>query len=200
MLDRQLGRLDEQGNVREGVLSLNPLEANSIINLATELSNRGYSPQEAFNLSLEMHPKIKTAIQAGTLKTGDFDKGWRFNPLSNTDSYTVGGEKKYYPHFGGDFSISPSFTPNTTGDYSNRVTGTIPVPSDTVIVSQPDLASAVSAGVAIRPRFAAPVPEKMDNVKEGDYYYSGTSESPRFVVARNQDGKMVLVPITGIQQ
>ncbi len=96
--------------------------------------------------------------------------------------------------------MSPGFVPKETGDYSNRISGTVPVPSDTVIVSQPDLASAVSAGVAIRPRFASPIPSDMSSAKEGDYYYSGTSESPRFVVARQQDGKVVLVPVTGIQQ
>jgi hypothetical protein len=200
LLDRQLGRIDEAGNAREGVASLNPLEANSIINLATELANSGYNPLEAFNLSLEMHPKLKTAIQAGTMATGDFDRGYAWNPFSGTDTYQSGGKTMNFPHFGGDFAMSPGFVPRDSGDYSNRVSGTVPVPSDTVIVSQPDLASAVSAGVAIRPRFASPVPSDMASAKEGDYYYSGTSESPRFVVARQQDGKVVLVPVTGIQQ
>jgi hypothetical protein len=196
LLDRQLGRIDNEGNAREGTLALNPLQANSVTNLATELANSGYSPLEAFSMALDMHPNIKSAVQAGTMATGDFNDKW----YNGTDSYMVGGEKKYFPHFGGDFQITPGFTPNATGDYSNRVANTIPVPSNNVIVSQPDLASSVAAGVAIRPRFAGPVPADLAGAKEGNYYYGGTKESPRFVVARTQDGKIVLVPVTGLQQ
>jgi len=200
LLDRQLGRIDNEGNVREGVMALNPLESNSITNLATELANAGYNPLEAFNLALEMHPKVKSAIQAGTMATGDFDEGYAWNPFSGTGKYTVGGVVKRLPHFGGDFAMSPGFIPNASGDYSNRVANAIPVPSNNVIVSQPDLASSVAAGVAIRPRFAAPRPADISTAREGDYYYDGTKESPRFVVARKQDGKIVLVPVTGLQQ
>jgi hypothetical protein len=200
LLDRQLGRIDNEGNVREGTLALNPLQANSVTNLAMELATSGYSPLEAFNMALEMHPNIKSAVQAGTMVTGDFDEGASWNPFSGTGTYEVDGVKKNFPHFGGDFKMTPGFAPNTTGDYSNRVANTIPVPSNNVIVSQPDLASSVAAGVAIRPRFAAPAPANLAGAKEGDFYYGGTKESPRFVVAKTQDGKIVLVPVTGLQQ
>jgi len=196
LLDRQLGRIDNEGKAREGILALNPLQANSVTDLATELANAGYSPLEAFNMALEMHPEIKTAVQAGTMATGDFNDKW----YSGTDTYKVGTETRNFPHFGGDFQMTPNFAPKATGDYSNRVANTIPVPSNNVIVSQPDLASSVAAGVAIRPRFAAPAPADLAGVREGNYYYAGTKESPRFVVARTQDGKTVLVPVTGLQQ
>lgn len=196
LLDRQLGRIDNEGNAREGTYALNPLQANSVTNLATELANSGYSPLEAFNMALEMHPDIKSAVQAGTMTTGDFNDKW----YNGTDTYEVGGVTKNFPHFGGDFQMTPKFAPNATGDYSNRVANTIPVPSNNVIVSQPDLASSVAAGVAIRPRFAAPAPTDLAAAREGNYYYGGTKESPRFVVARQQDGKIVLVPVTGLQQ
>jgi len=200
LLDRQLGRIDNEGNAREGTLALNPLQANSVTNLATELANAGYSPLEAFNMALEMHPDIKSAVQAGTMATGDFDEGASWNPFSGTGTYKVGTETRNFPHFGGDFQMTPGFTPKATGDYSNRMADTIPVPSNNVIVSQPDLASSVAAGVAIRPRFAGPAPADLAGAKEGNYYYGGTKESPRFVVARTQDGKIVLVPVTGLQQ
>lgn len=196
LLDRQLGRIDNEGNAREGTYALNPLQANSVTNLATELANAGYNPLEAFNMALDMHPDIKTAVQAGTMVTGDFNDKW----YNGTDTYEVDGKTKNFPHFGGDFQMTPKFAPNATGDYSNRVANTIPVPSNNVIVSQPDLASSVAAGVAIRPRFAAPAPADLAAAREGNYYYGGTRESPRFVVARQQDGKIVLVPVTGLQQ
>lgn len=195
LIDEALGRLGPNGMPNNSVSQLNPLQQRSIITVYNRLVDAGYNPREAFNAAFSAHPDVLNASTSGKLKNADFNRQM-FDWTVDDDA-----AKKPLPDLGGTFRMPETFVYKGEGvqDYSN-LAGRIPVPFTTLMASQPDMATAVAAGQAARPSFAAKVPEKPELATPGQYYYSGTEESPRFVVARTQDGKIVLVPITGLNQ
>lgn len=195
LLDEALGRLGVNGSPNNAISQLNPLQQRSIMTVYNRLVDAGYSPREAFKSALDAHPDVLSAATSGKFKNADFNRQW--TDLSVDDD----AAKKPLPDLGGVFRMPETFVYKGAGvqDYSN-LNGRIPVPFMTLMASQPDMATAVAAGQAARPSFADKVPEKPELATPGQYYYSGTEESPRFVVARTQEGKIVLVPITGLNQ
>lgn len=195
LLDEALGRLGVNGSPNNAISQLNPLQQRSIMTVYNRLVDAGYSPRESFKAALDAHPDVLNAATSGKFKDADFNRQW--TDLSVDDD----ADKKPLPDLGGVFRMPETFVYKGAGvqDYSN-LNGRIPVPFMTLMASQPDMATAVAAGQAARPSFADKVPERPELATPGQYYYSGTEESPRFVVARTQDGKIVLVPITGLNQ